>query len=583
MPDRLGEGKIMILERKLATGRRFPVGAGLVFLLIAGCYQLISAFQSVQFLNQYVIVLDDAYYYFQIARNFALRGWATFDGLHAASGIQILWGVILFGVARLFGGRIEFLRATLVLCVILNVLAGFLLWKLGEKLYSRGLGEFAVVIWAGFMFGLWPTMIGMEYSLHILVIITTFMTCWAVISQPSKVSAWQLGLLGVLLTLNYWTRLDSAVYSVLIYLLVAIVLWRAFAGRLSYLAHLAVLTGAPLIGAIGYVWASFSLAGTFMPISGLVKSYYAAQHFKAYGLTTALAGHVLWWLEVEFQGLRDLASSIFTPEFLRSPFAPIPFVLLLMATAWGAREVYRERTTNPRRLRAAQFLGLFWLFGAIHVVVVVATIGHFAHIVQLYWGWQFVTWCLWGGLLAEMAFSKIPSPSMHRVAIGAALTIFVVAHVWSAAETYFGRIDPDLNNRRTEIAQWINANLPADARIGAWNAGVLGYFTDRTVVNLDGLANDGAFLSFLESGKPISQYLMREQINYVVDIDEQDLSMPYQASWDHSSTFRNMLPWRDVDKLYDDGSLPLYVLRMRPEPLPESVMPTQPARAAHSP
>src|SRR4029077_13881509 len=40
-----------------------------------------------------------------------------------------------------------------------------------------------------------------------------------------------------------------------------------------------------------------------------------------------------------------------------------------------------------------------------------------------------------------------------------------------------------------DAAQWARVNLPADAVIGAWNAGAIGYLSERRVVNLDGVVN----------------------------------------------------------------------------------------------
>lgn len=550
---------------KDSTQPRFPVGIGLVLLLLALLYQLWSALQSVQFLNQQVIVLDDAYYYFQVARNLAEKGWATFDGIHATSGIQLLWGLILTGIAFVFNERIAFLHATLVLSALLNGLAGILLWRFGRKLYAPVLGELAVLIWAGFMFGLRPTMMGMEYPLHITIIIATIGVWWGIFVEPKSIALRKIVLLGILLTLNYWTRLDSAVYSLLILLTIALAVWRARIARSLELKGLVVLGAILTAGAIVYAAANFFLAGTWLPISGLVKSLYAAQHFADYSWTTALAGHIFWWLEIQARPILDVVSSILLEGDVYEPLALLVIATALGASLWAARQIYRERFENPQRYHFAQFLGLLWLFGVVHVIVVVMTIGHFAHITQHYWGWLFVTWCLWGAVLTEFIFSKIKMPQARRITAAIGLTAFVGAHLWFAVAYYLQAYEPSLNNRRVDTAAWINANLPADARIGAWNAGVLGYFSDRTVVNLDGLANDRAYLDFIASGAPLENYLKQERIDYVVDVDLQDLSMPYRATWDHTILFRNTLLWSHVDILNQDPEAALYVLHLRNE------------------
>ena len=40
-----------------------------------------------------------------------------------------------------------------------------------------------------------------------------------------------------------------------------------------------------------------------------------------------------------------------------------------------------------------------------------------------------------------------------------------------------------------DAGEWIDANLPADAVLASWDAGVVGYYARRPVINLDGVAN----------------------------------------------------------------------------------------------
>ncbi len=47
----------------------------------------------------------------------------------------------------------------------------------------------------------------------------------------------------------------------------------------------------------------------------------------------------------------------------------------------------------------------------------------------------------------------------------------------------------NLATTRYEVAKWIDANLEEDAIVGSFNSGQLGFFSNRSVVNLDGLIN----------------------------------------------------------------------------------------------
>ena len=62
---------------------------------------------------------------------------------------------------------------------------------------------------------------------------------------------------------------------------------------------------------------------------------------------------------------------------------------------------------------------------------------------------------------------------------------------------------------------WIRTHLPPDAIIGSWNAGTIGYLSQRRVVNLDGLVNSRNFYRFEQHD--LCRYWQRNNITYVVD------------------------------------------------------------------
>jgi hypothetical protein len=67
--------------------------------------------------------------------------------------------------------------------------------------------------------------------------------------------------------------------------------------------------------------------------------------------------------------------------------------------------------------------------------------------------------------------------------------------------------------------------LPAGQRIGSWNAGALGYLSDRGVVGLDGLVNDAAFYREVVVPGRIASYLERERIHWLADVTFDDGSL----------------------------------------------------------
>jgi hypothetical protein len=69
------------------------------------------------------------------------------------------------------------------------------------------------------------------------------------------------------------------------------------------------------------------------------------------------------------------------------------------------------------------------------------------------------------------------------------------------------------------MALWVRAHVPAQARIGAWNCGIMSYFSEHRVTNLDGVMNDHA-LGALEH-HALERYIAQRQLDFIVDIDSQ--------------------------------------------------------------
>jgi hypothetical protein len=78
-----------------------------------------------------------------------------------------------------------------------------------------------------------------------------------------------------------------------------------------------------------------------------------------------------------------------------------------------------------------------------------------------------------------------------------------------------------------EGAQWIAQNTPTDAIIGAYNAGIMGFVSERRVINLDGVVNAEVIEYRLTDTMP--DYLIRRHISFLADFSGV-LTSEYSAS-----------------------------------------------------
>ncbi len=81
-------------------------------------------------------------------------------------------------------------------------------------------------------------------------------------------------------------------------------------------------------------------------------------------------------------------------------------------------------------------------------------------------------------------------------------------------------------------AEWIREHVDDDVSIGSFNAGIIGYMSERNVVNLDGLVNNSV-VRYLEE-KRLWDYVRERKIGYLVDSDYsilKDYRDFYGADW----------------------------------------------------
>ena len=72
----------------------------------------------------------------------------------------------------------------------------------------------------------------------------------------------------------------------------------------------------------------------------------------------------------------------------------------------------------------------------------------------------------------------------------------------------------ELANRDAGV--WIDANLSADTVLASWDAGVVGYFSHRPMVNLDGVANSNEYYQAARHSG-LEKFLTDRSVNGIVN------------------------------------------------------------------
>jgi hypothetical protein len=463
----------------------------------------------------FAFTFDDAYYYFGIARNLSDGRGSTFDQVNATNGYHPLWMAISVVPFTLGLDDLDAARALLVLQL---VLWGAALAIVGATVAATvdggkplGRDRHAVTAVLAIVFGLVvanPFIVkafvnGLEsgvavtlYALLLLVAART--TDW--LGQSVR---WRLGM-SALLALVFLARTDA------VFLFVCLGLWclgdvaRGRDGRAPVAARIGSLTtifALPAVTVAAYLALNNAAFGTPVQVSGLVKR-------ASFDVSTL------------------------------GPFLLFALVAALVASH-GFRRTHGTRARRPSRFPLA---GAFALRTAWFAAFCLVIVGYYNLLQTQQWLWYYCPVLLYLIVLLLLAVADIitvaatggtagssrkPERSAART-FGPVLAVFAIPLALGFVIETQAFVDPTLlsiQQANRDAGAWMNDNLPDDAVVASWDAGVVGYFSHGKVVNIDGVVNSVEYYRSMGDGTYLA-FLRCEHVGYVVnhgaDIDGRD-------------------------------------------------------------
>ena len=461
--------------------------------------------------NVIALMYDDGFYYLEIARNLSLGLGSSFDGIHATNGYHPLW-LLCCRLLFVFWADPE---AVLV--------AGFLLQNF--LFAGSGVCVFAAARrWAGLpasllatLFWCFPFLVyrlpfsGLEFSLQCFLVCLTCLYFLRVRQIPTGLTAKHGILLGSACGLCFLTRID--------YGPMGIILWATLVGqekgplikRLTAAAPLAFLQPWLLCVAV-YAAKNLIAFGALLPVSGAVKHHWS-QHWLALDPIMVRHGWVAAKLNLLGWPLKHM-----------HPLYAAAMYLGAGASLAAIPDYPRGFAFSPAPLRpwacfAVVHLGAFFLYY------------HQAYSFQP-WYHLMIFWVGAMTLAAGCAhLSKRLGPSRGSIFKACLWVMLTAACAWGAKACIHMRLH-QRSFPQTEViyrgALWAAENLPPDARIGSWNAGMIAFLSQRTVINLDGLVNDRRF--FERDRHDLCTYLKENRIDYLMDVFDTGAAFPPQSA-----------------------------------------------------
>lgn len=442
----------------------------------------------------FAFTFDDAYYYAGIARNVAHGAGSTFDTIDLTNGYHPLW-LLVATLPFLVGlDDLGAIRALLALQLVAGwgatlVIIGRILdrsvdgWsgvsrREGGDQHRARVAATVTVTGAFVLVALNPFVVkvfvnGLESGLSVTFLALLLLIGAAVRGSwlVGRSTRWRLGV-GALLALAFLARTDAAL------LVLSLGVWCAADwlraepdDRGHATAALAALFALPAVTIAAYLVSNQVWFGTPFQVSGLVK--------------------------------RAELDAVTIAEFA---------VVVAIAVLIGARG-RRATRASARRRRGARFphTGDFVAHTAWYAASCVLVAGYYVVLQTQIWLWYFAPIVLYGIVLLLLAIIDMSeaalrdgrpeaSPARRLLPVQAIfLALLVVALVVEAGSFR----DPNLLSMQQadrDIGRWLQAHTAPDAVTASWDAGAVGYFSHRPVINLDGLVNSKEYYDAMQHG-----------------------------------------------------------------------------------
>lgn len=501
------------------------VWAVLAIVAVAGLF-LIT--RPTIFLIQYIY--DDSFYYFTVAKNIVNGFGSTFDQLNPTNGYHPLWMMVLLPVYKLFGNwpNLAF-RVVLVLQLGLWLVSSFILFRYLASRLSIWAWLPALLFWANPWF-FHRQVSGMEISVTMLFLMLLVQFLGRSGGVKGGLATPACFGLGLLMGGLFLARLDTALIALVVFVFLLV---RTYESRIK--SGAAFLSGAAVLGVPYVIWNIYSF-GHLWPVSMHVKHATLSLNSQIFGIA---------W------------KKIFWPVYfmLDSPRSEIVILLgigVVFLFLWIAnRQPGKLETVNTesRSVLTDQFP---FIMGVVLHWCYICVFGPLSGTGKIARDWYFAPEMVTSAILFAVALNLLPVLFRSRLV---ARGLSTVAGITLVLFSIFSIVVMFSNEKRfvTQVQQyaasnWIGANVPVDAIVGAFDAGQIGYFSGRRCVNLDGLISSFEYVDdYLKAGR-VDEWLIKQNVSYLanefggdsfppaVELREKGwgLDVVYERSWERA-------------------------------------------------
>jgi arabinofuranosyltransferase len=443
--------------------------------------------------------LDDAWIHQTYARSLGQHGVMAFSpGQPSTGSTSFGWTILL---ATGYWLKIPFFLWTYLWGSIFAVATAFIAARLSQIYFGNFMNAMIIAVACIFEWHLaWAAVSGMEVGLF------TFLTLLFFVLLNRDSSPVLLGgLMGIIVLVRPEGILLALVYGFKLLFTHSREIKRA-------LPHIAGFILAFLI--IISPWIIFNFTYSHRPFPNTITA-----KFMIYGYPWSLGRSLKYLWDVFIYFLNG------------------PLLLLVPCAGFAIYRILRTKNTLP-------FYPLTWFLTLIglYAVALPAIYDHGRYLMPL-----IPLIIIYGVEGLDQLLKRFKLTSLLRTIIWLSLFSMIFLLWINGASDYAYRIQL-FNTVHMKAAQWINENTPQDAVIATHDIGIIGYYTQRQIVDLAGLISP-EIVPILNNPQKMADYVRAEQVAYVIV---------------YSGYYRELLTLLDAHLVYSPGAEQLRAMGVEP-------------------
>lgn len=401
-----------------------------------------------------ICLCDDAFYYFKIAQNVVDGHGSSFDGQSKTNGFHPLWMIVCLILIKINPDPDFFVHLILIISSLLDTATGLIIYITVQKFLKNSfVSLLSSSVYLFNPINLLVSNFGMETSLNLFILSLTFYKMCSIIVERNFRNIVSLSVLLALLILS---RTDNFFY---------------FIGILIYLAylketrkpayHLTIITIISLILSPWLIWNIYHF-GTVSQDSAFAITI---ARFKAVSSVTSYL----------LEALKNIVAifSFWIPTYSGTLYLNFLLIGMLIVLLQVVKKENKAIITA-----FIIFLIIFCLLLIFHAIVRMSIRPWYVAPLQFYT--SILTGIVTALFLHYTRYNKILFLLLSFII----LFSIIVPNLRYVKIGYY----PE-NYEKIKMSQIINNIVPEGEKVGCFNAGIIGYYSKRQVINLDGLVN----------------------------------------------------------------------------------------------